>query len=171
MRCRFSSPPPERLRRSRLNFIVWHAGTDSLPLKGGGWRRRRRVGVPAGLGVCGGTPTRPALRVDLPLSGLSYSHILPSRREADSVRFPLIRGRKRWLGLNMGWGGLATAAWKKGGQFACGAGGAAWLLRASAGRNAGTGDSVYAVPAQRLGDRNRDGGSCRRAYSCSGCRP
>ena len=121
--------------------------------------------------VCGGTPTRPASRVDprvvargqaLPLAGLSYSHILPSPRGADSVSFVLIRGRKRWLGLNMGWGGLATAAWKKGGQFARGTGGTARLLRASAGRNAGTGDSVYAVSAQRFGDRSRDGGSLVR---------
>ncbi len=43
------------------------AGSESLPLKGGGWRRRRRLGVPppGGLGVCCVTPTRPA-----PISGL-----------------------------------------------------------------------------------------------------
>jgi hypothetical protein len=44
------------------------------------------------------------------LQGLSYSHILRSHREADFVEFPLIRGRKRWLGSNTGWGGLATTA-------------------------------------------------------------
>src|SRR5579862_7965654 len=48
-------------------FVVGHAGAESLPLQGGGWRRRRRVGVP--LGVCGGTPTRIASRSDRPLSG------------------------------------------------------------------------------------------------------
>jgi penicillin-binding protein 1C len=49
------------------------AHTESLPLKGGGWRRRRRVGVPphSGFGACvwRGTPTLIAARSDLPLAG------------------------------------------------------------------------------------------------------
>src|SRR5258708_22678238 len=47
-------PSPLQAGRSHLNFVVWHAGAESLPLKGGGWRRRRRVGVtPLGrFGAC-----------------------------------------------------------------------------------------------------------------------
>jgi NitT/TauT family transport system substrate-binding protein len=56
-----------------VSFIVGQTGAESLPLQGGGWRRRRRVGVPPPhrFGICcwRGTPTRPASRVDLPLSG------------------------------------------------------------------------------------------------------
>jgi NitT/TauT family transport system substrate-binding protein len=56
--------------------------SSSLPLQGGGWRRRRRERVPPlrRFGACGGTPSRPASRVDLPLSGggkaLAICHVL-----------------------------------------------------------------------------------------------
>jgi hypothetical protein len=42
---------------------------------------------------------------------------LPKVRWADSVGRLLIRGSDRWR-LNLAWGGLATAAWKKGGRLA-----------------------------------------------------
>ena len=96
---------------SNLNFVVWHGGASSLPLKGGGWRPtgpafgrpddrlQRRVGVssPRRFGACGGTPTRIATRSDLLLSGggvpegaavSSYAIALPC---GCSILAPLMR--------------------------------------------------------------------------------
>jgi hypothetical protein len=42
---------------------------------------------------------------------------LPKAGLADSVGQLLIRGADQWR-WNLGWGGLATAAWKKGGRLA-----------------------------------------------------
>ena len=64
-----------RAYRWRPDSADWMAQqlADSLPLKGGGWRRRRRGGSRAHTNsvfvVERGTPTRPASRVGLPLSG------------------------------------------------------------------------------------------------------
>ena len=67
------SAQPRSCRRVSLRASLERAAIrpSSLPLKGGGWRRRRRVGsrLPAHSELVDGTPTRPALRVDLPLSG------------------------------------------------------------------------------------------------------
>ncbi len=71
--------------------------------------------------------------------------------------------RRAGWGWNMAWGGLATAAWKKGGAAACGAGGAAGIVRPPAGRDAGARDAVHALSAQRGGDGGRDGPVCRSA--------
>src|SRR3982074_527670 len=87
-----------------------------------------------------------------PRKRLSCSHILPGGRWADSVNYQLIRGSSRWLESNSDWGGLATAAWKKGGPFACGTGGAAMLVYPPVGREPRARDSIHAFPAQWRGD-------------------
>src|SRR5260370_26483560 len=61
----------------------------------------------------------------------------------------------------MDWGGLATAAWKKGGALACGAGGAAGVVHSATGRDAGAGDAVQPLSAPWGGDGGGDGATCR----------
>ena len=58
------------------------------------------------------------------------------------MSYLVIRGSSQCLGLNTAWGGLATAAWKKGGHFSCSAVGAAVLLYPPARWHAGAGDSI-----------------------------
>src|SRR5258708_39070929 len=116
-------------------------------------------------GICGSSPhpdPLPALR-------LSYSHILPGGCAADSVGLLSIRGSKPWLELNTDWGISTTSGWKKGGAFACGAGGAARLMYPPAGGNTRPGDSIHAFLAQCLGDGERDGGPCCGAPGCPRC--
>jgi hypothetical protein len=79
----FSMPENCRYRWSLLSRITRKISlcfNENDPLKGGGWRRRRRVGVPRPnrFRVCGVTPNRPALRVDLPLAGVVESAVVPS---------------------------------------------------------------------------------------------
>src|SRR5258708_913323 len=61
----------------------------------------------------------------------------------------------------MDWGGLATAAWKKGGALACGAGGAAGGVHSATGRAAGAGDAVQPLSAPWGGDGGGVGATCR----------
>src|SRR5260221_8717817 len=61
----------------------------------------------------------------------------------------------------MDWGGLATAAWKKGGALACGAGGAAGVVHSATGRDAGAGDAVQPLSAPWGGDGGGDCATCR----------
>src|SRR5216684_4370576 len=75
----------------------------------------------------------------------------------------MIRGSSSWLGLNMDWDSSVTAGWKKGGHFACGAGGTAMLVYPPTGGNPRPGDSIHAFPAQRLCDGDREGGGRRQA--------
>src|SRR5260370_9368218 len=72
----------------------------------------------------------------------------------------MIRGSSQWLGLNMDWGCSTTAAWKKGGHFACGAGGAAMLMCPPTGGEQRPGDSIHTDPAQKHYDGQSDGGPC-----------
>ena len=101
---------------------------------------------------------------------LSYSHILRGSCTADSVGQLMIRGSERCLGLNTGWGGSMTAAWKKGGRAACGTGWTARLVYPPAGWNARPRDSIYAFSAQQLGNGGRNGGPRSGAHGIAGCR-
>ena len=60
--------------------------SDTSPCKGEGGAERRRVGVPPlrEHRICGGTPSRPASRVDLPLAGGGKA-----KSAAVSMKFPL----------------------------------------------------------------------------------
>jgi hypothetical protein len=70
----------------------------------------------------------------------------------------------------MGWAGSATSGWKKGGPFACGAGGAAMLVYPPTGGNTRPRNSIHTFPAQRLCDGGRDGRACCGGHGCAGYR-
>src|SRR5437868_4419774 len=81
---------------------------------------------------------------------------LPIVRRADSMGHVIDSWSEPW-GSTLDWGGLATAAWKKGGRLACGPGGAALLVYSTAGGATVAGDAVYALPAQSFCNSGRDG--------------
>ena len=71
----------------------------------------------------------------------------------------------------MGWGGLVTVAWKKGGVLAPGTVGEAGPLHFAACRDARAGDAVYALAPQFEGDGVRDGGGSGAAPPCAADMP
>src|SRR5207245_8015484 len=93
----------------------------------------------------------------LPRLTLSYSHIFVAwEREA---RFSVGHDggwRSGCQASGMDWGCLATAAWKKGGVLACGAGGPSGVVHPASGRHASAGDAVHALSAQWVCDGGGD---------------
>ena len=101
-------PPSAQPRTCRRVSLERASSAPSLTLKGGGWRPtgpavgrpddrlRRRVGVPPfnRSGAGGGTPTRPASRVDSPFQG-EVKTLLTSRIRPGSRWWPWRRGRNR----------------------------------------------------------------------------